>query len=218
VISINESIGEKLRSTRLKKVLKQSDVAAILGCAPTSLTNWETGKIMPSLEVLERLCAVLDMRPLELLNKEYTFSEVVDIARKPVDERSYEEQVALNFSSPILTNLLPAEAIRLDAQRNEEMYLFIQGTNMIGRYGGLASKKQIDRLRAEYDNRGKADKDILFAYHALTIENKRAFLDMLRGLLSQPENVQHLCEYIGAAVDTTLDLLAQEASYVRLYC
>lgn len=45
------TIFENLRNARNRKGLKQSEVAEKLGCAATSLTNLESGKVMPSLEI-----------------------------------------------------------------------------------------------------------------------------------------------------------------------
>ena len=53
--------GENLRQARSRKNMKQTEVAELLGCAPTSLTNWENGKVQPSLDVLSRICAIYEI-------------------------------------------------------------------------------------------------------------------------------------------------------------
>ena len=204
-----ESFGDKLKTARLNKGLKQADVAEKLGCAATSLTNWENGKIMPSMDVLSRLCAVYGISPLSLLPNEYSYSDIVAIADKPVPERTYEEQVAINFSHSILQKLMATELQRAETRRIEDTAQFLQSTNLLARFG-MMNKQQIETFRADFDENGKADNDILFAYHILTSENKRAFLSMVSGLIAQSDNVQNLHERMDKATLYTLERLEQE--------
>ncbi|MDR1705682.1 MAG: helix-turn-helix transcriptional regulator, partial [Clostridiales bacterium] len=97
-----ETFSDRLKAARERKGMMQRDVADVLGCAPTSLTNWEHGKVQPSLEVLARLCEVLGISPLDLLDRHYTYNDIVAISLKPAYERTYQESVALNFSYEIL--------------------------------------------------------------------------------------------------------------------
>lgn len=204
-----ESFGDRLKNARLNKGLKQADVAERLGCAATSLTNWESGKIMPSMDVLSRLCAVYEVSPLSLLSNVYSYSDIVAIADKPVPERTYEEQVAINFSHSILEKLMASELQRAETRRIEDTANFLHSTNLLARFG-MMNKKQIEAFRADFENNGKADNDILFAYHILTGDNKRAFLSMLSGLIAQPDNVQNLHEKMDKATAYTIEQLERE--------
>jgi len=210
-----ETLGEKLRAARTRKGMKQSDVAALLDCAPTSLTNWENGKVQPSVEVLARLCEVLDVSPLDLLSRKYTYEEIVRISGKAAYERTYEEQIALNFSRAILEKLMPAELQRKEVERVEKSAAFLRDNNMLARFGGSMDRAEIDPLLAEYEAFGGADSDILFAYHALDLESKGAFLAMLSGLLLPPDNVQPLNDSMGKAVDYTIKALLQQREYLH---
>lgn len=203
------TFAEKLKAARLAKSLKQSDVAEKLNCAPTSLTNWENGKVQPSLDVLSRLCEVYEILPTSLLDKEYSYKDIAAISEKPVPERTYEEQIALNFSFPVLSKLIGVEAQRQETARIEATQKFLQDTDVLNRYGTLNSA-QIDAIKAEYDSNGGADSDILFAFHALTDSNKKAFLSMLSGLLMQGDNVQAFADTTEQAVAYTLERLEQE--------
>lgn len=204
-----KTFGDKLREARTNKGLKQSEVAEQLNCAPTSLTNWENGKVQPSLDVLSRLCAVYEISPLSLLDREYSYSDIVAISEKAVPERTYEEQIALNFSHSILDRLLIVEAQRQETRRIEETASFIQETELLQRFGGSLNQAQIEQVKADYDTYSKQDSDILFAFHALTGANKRAVLSMLSGLLSDSGNVQAFNDKMGNAVDFTLERLGQ---------
>ena len=206
-----KNFGERLRDARTKKGLKQSDVAEKLDCAPTSLTNWEHGKIQPPLDVLSRLCEVLEVSPLDLLEKEYSYADIVKIATKPAHERAYEEQIALTFSRAILEKLMPVELQRQKTQEIEEKAAFLRSTNALERFGGSLNGKQIAALQADYDTFGGADADILFAYHILTTANKSAVLHMLAGLLGDSANIQPLAPNMEKAVAFTVDNLARQS-------
>ena len=210
-----DTFGDKLKAARVVKGFKQADVAAILECAPTSLTNWENGKIQPSVDVLERLCEVLKISPLDLLEKRYSYGDITAIAGKPAYERTYEEQVALNFSHTILKKLLPADKRRQEAERVEQTASFLRDTSLLERFGGSMDKEAIDAVKAEYEASRAADADILFAFHALTRGSKVAFLDMLRGLASVPDNIQPLAANMDAAITYTSENLARQGRMIR---
>ena len=201
---------EKLKQARNNKKMKQADVAELLGCAATSLTNWESGKVQPSLDVLSRICSIYEISPLSLLDKEYTTADIVTIVNKPVPDRSYQEQIALNFGSLMLDCLVSAEKMQQETKRIEETAAFLQSTNLAARFGGTINKAQIEAVKADYDNNGAADADILFAFHALTGESKRAFLSMLSGLLSDNDNMKELTENMGTAAAFTIERLAAQ--------
>jgi transcriptional regulator with XRE-family HTH domain len=120
---VENTFGERLRDARLQKGLKQKEVADKLDCAATSLTNWEKGAINPPLEVLARLCEALELDALDLLEKKYKYDDILRIAKTPVNRRSYEQQVALNFSGPILAKTQDKELKRLDKERENKDYV-----------------------------------------------------------------------------------------------
>ena len=119
----NNVLGTRLKERRLQKGLRQTDVAAGVGCAPTSLTNYERGIIKPPLGVLSKLCEILGLSPLELLSDKYDFNGILDALKKPVNERSYEDQVAINFSYSILEKQTPAALERLEKERENQEYI-----------------------------------------------------------------------------------------------
>lgn len=203
-----KTIGDKLREARLNKGLKQAEVAEKLNCAATSLTNWEKGKVNPSLDVLSNLCEVYDITPLSLLDKKYSFEDLVNISSKPVSERTYEEEIALNFSRPILAGLLDKDAQKRQNEQVEKTAEFIQQTDVLNRFGGMMGRAEIEPIQAEYEKNGGADADILFAFHSLTKENKAAFLSMLSGLIADRDNLQGFNDKMDKAQDFTLSKLS----------
>ena len=209
-----KTFGEKLKEARTIKNMKQADVAKELDCAPTSLTNWENGKINPSLDVLSRLCRIYEISPLTLLDREYSYSDIADITKKSVSERSYEEQVALNFSYDILAKLLLVDAQKEETARIEATASFLHDTGIMDKFGML-NKAEVDRIKAEYDKNKGAESDILFAYHILTRENKKAFISMLSGLIASKENVQQINDKMDDAVSNTLLALQNDKDTVE---
>mgnify|MGYP002625111859 CR=1 FL=1 len=202
------TFGEKLKAARLNIGLNQAEVAEKLECAPTSLRNWENGKVQPSLEVLSKLCEVYRIAPLSLSDREYEYSDIVSIASKPIAGRTYEEQVALNFSEPILDRLLAFEEQRKATAKIEATAAFLSDTDLLNRCGDSMGQADIEAIRAEYDANGSADADILFAFHALT-DNKAAFLSMLSGLLSDSDSLQEFSGMDKAQAFTLEKLTAQ---------
>jgi transcriptional regulator with XRE-family HTH domain len=62
------AVGERIRSLRRAKKLKQREVAERIPMSPGNLSRLETGDYgPPSDEVIERLAEVLDADPMELL-------------------------------------------------------------------------------------------------------------------------------------------------------
>ena len=94
-------VHEKLKQARIAHNLKQSEVAQQIGCASTSFTNWESGKINPPLEQLEKLCVIYGISPLDLLPRRPTLSDIYEIAKLPLAGRTYDETIALTFCGDV---------------------------------------------------------------------------------------------------------------------
>ena len=184
-----ETFGDRLKAARMRKGMMQKDVAALLDCAPTSLTNWELGKIEPSMEVLSRLCEVLEVQPLDLLDRQYSFGDIAKIALKPGHERTYQEKVALNFSGALLEKFLPASKQRKQNEQVLARAAFIQETKLLDRCGGTVDGATIDRVQAEYAANAESNADLLFAFNVLMDDSCRAaVLRVALGLLASFEN------------------------------
>ncbi len=55
------TIGERIKSTRLAKGLTQKEVAIRCGIADSAIRKYETGKITPKVEMLERIASALEV-------------------------------------------------------------------------------------------------------------------------------------------------------------
>lgn len=167
------TFGKRLRNRRIEKGLKQRDIATSINCAPTSLTNYEKGIINPPIDVLSKICNVLEISALDLLGKRYTFNDILEILSKPANERDYEEQVAINFSYSILKKQKSNELKRLEKERENQNY--------ISKETGL-SLASIEALKIEDTLICNQDKNKITP----------AGIEALNKLLSCPEGLQIL--------------------------
>jgi transcriptional regulator with XRE-family HTH domain len=165
-----ETFGENLKAARERAGLKQKDVAAKIECASTSFTNWENNLIQPAFETVEKICEVLGISPLELLDREYTYNDIVTISEKPVRERSYMEKLALNFTRFSLEE-------QIQAERDNADYIEQRTGLSAAAVAALTGKHTLDYAFGDDDRTGKATPAALAA---------------LNRLLSSPDGIQAL--------------------------
>ena len=202
-----DTFGDKLKAARTRKGMMQRDVAALLDCAPTSLTNWENDKIQPSVDVVARLCEVLEVNPMDLLDRPYTYNDIVAIAMKPGNERTYQEMVALNFSGDLLKKLLPKALLRKEVEQTEARAAFIRETKLLDRLGGILDGETIRQIQAEYAANADSNADLLFAYNVLMDDSMRAtMLRVVLGLLASEEfeGLESASQYTQASIRETI--------------
>lgn len=60
-------LGEALRAARLRAGLQQKEVASLSGISRNAYSRLETGRMLPSVPTLFRLCTVVSATPNELL-------------------------------------------------------------------------------------------------------------------------------------------------------
>jgi transcriptional regulator with XRE-family HTH domain len=63
-----DKLGERLRHIRRIKKFRLSDVARLVPCSESMLSKIETGRIIPSLHLLQRITMVLDITTAELVD------------------------------------------------------------------------------------------------------------------------------------------------------
>jgi transcriptional regulator with XRE-family HTH domain len=165
-----ETFGEKLKAARERAGLKQKDVASQIECASTSFTNWENNLIQPSFETVEKICEVLGISPLALLDRQYTYDDIVTISEKPYQERSYMENLALNFTRFSLEE-------QIQAERNNADYIEQSTGLSAAAVAALAGNHSIDYVLGDDERDGKVTPAALHA---------------LNRLLSTPDGIQAL--------------------------
>ena len=62
-----ENIGEIIRRQRKSKNLTQEELGKQLFVSKQSVSKWETGRSLPDLETMRKLCAILDIQSEEIL-------------------------------------------------------------------------------------------------------------------------------------------------------
>ena len=63
--NIKKLLGKRIRELRKSKKLTQEQLAELLGIGTPNISYIETGKYAPSMDTLEKLANVLDIKPFE---------------------------------------------------------------------------------------------------------------------------------------------------------
>ena len=88
-----KATGELITRRRKEKNWSQGDLAARLHVTDKAISKWETGRGMPSVELLEPLAEALDLTVSELLSgRELTPEELPKAAEKQVMESMEREK------------------------------------------------------------------------------------------------------------------------------
>ena len=165
--------GERLKNARLKKGLKQRELAYAIKSKNTSISNWENGLSRPSASIIQLLASALGVSPFDLLG-DYTVKRIQELElASAFEELSYEDAMAVIFAKPLLFG------IGLQDEQDDELI------------PGHGSMKMQD---VEYELRGFYTKNLLkdggqeiLEGYAFLNDNARSFLlDYLAGLLRVP--------------------------------
>lgn len=91
------TFGRRLRETRLKAGLSQSDLEEISGIPKARLSRYENGHVAPSIQTLERLAKALGVSEASLLDEQRAVMEdfVSTLQQRGVTFTSSEQAVAL---------------------------------------------------------------------------------------------------------------------------
>lgn len=84
-------LGKKIQSIRKAKGLTQEKLAELIDIETPSLSYLETGKYAPSVETLQKLSKVLDVKPCEF----YFFTDLSDEDKKNELKKALDENPKL---------------------------------------------------------------------------------------------------------------------------
>lgn len=84
-------IGSRIRMFREEKGLSQKEFAAAIGQSNTTVSNWERGLTRPDVDVLVKICEVLDVPADDLL----------DIRIAPGDISEHEKKLILAYRKKV---------------------------------------------------------------------------------------------------------------------
>lgn len=62
-------LGDRLKESRKQAGLTQEELATLVGVHPLTISHFETGRVVPSLDTLKRLAAALGVQPGVLLDE-----------------------------------------------------------------------------------------------------------------------------------------------------
>lgn len=96
-MSDDRTFGRRLRETRIKAGLSQSDLEVISGIPKARLSRYENGHVAPSIQTLERLAKALAVSEASLLDDDRAVLEefLVVLQQRGVRIDSSEQAVAL---------------------------------------------------------------------------------------------------------------------------
>ena len=208
-----ETFGERLKMARTNKNMLQAPVAEKLGCAATSLTNWERDKIQPPMEMLEQLCEIYEISPLDLLEKEYDYDDLMEITKKPISDRTYEERIALTFALPILEKIYHITGEKRIEAETQKKVAFMERISSSTRLKIKEYTDELTPLMNDYEKNGRVDEDILFLYHVLNKDAKQMLLSMLYGLCSETSHMED--HYDEGVLQYAADYTAGRLMYMR---
>lgn len=63
--------NEKLKAARKQKGLSQAALGKLLGVQAQTVGRWETGKSKPNLEIINKLCEILNVPLYYFINEEH---------------------------------------------------------------------------------------------------------------------------------------------------
>lgn len=82
-MEINEIIGKNLSELRKSKGLTQREVAVKLDFSDKSVSKWESGESMPSVDVLVKLAHLFDVKLDYFVTEEHNTSQIVEQKEEP---------------------------------------------------------------------------------------------------------------------------------------
>lgn len=97
---LKSHFGQKLKDARVKKGLKQKDLADLFNIDPSNISRWENGKDFPEDERLPKLCEALG------IDQKYFISDEPKVIDRPTSDYAFVASVIA----------------RLDEIRNKELF------------------------------------------------------------------------------------------------
>lgn len=65
-------IGRKIKDLRSSRHLEQKDLAELLNVSPKTISSWEVGRTEPKMEMIEKMCKVLECSKSDFLDEPNT--------------------------------------------------------------------------------------------------------------------------------------------------
>ena len=96
-------IGERIKLYRENRNLSQKDFAEKIGVSNSRVSNWEQGINRPDVDLLKKICEVLNVSPSELLDVHLDTEELTEHEKQLI--RNYRMKADLQKAVNILLGL-----------------------------------------------------------------------------------------------------------------
>jgi transcriptional regulator with XRE-family HTH domain len=84
LLDLREIVGARLKRARLKKGLKQKDVAVSVGIGSNLVCRYESGERMPDLQTAHALCQLLDIKMDDLFGVASRENLLITLLNEPL--------------------------------------------------------------------------------------------------------------------------------------
>lgn len=99
------NIGERIKEIRLKNGITQKELAKRLGIATNSLSRYEIGERIPSLEMVDKIAVALGVEPWVFVNYSATEDQLEQLKRL-VDAEEMRKRIVENDMKDIVEKYL----------------------------------------------------------------------------------------------------------------
>lgn len=100
-----KSVGEIIKGKRLEKGLTQKQLASLLFVENTTISRWECGLGFPSVNLLDKICKILDLNYHELFGDDFVNQKQIDAQKQNFKTKTIIECL-LNIASLIIALFL----------------------------------------------------------------------------------------------------------------
>lgn len=99
--SVMHTVADNIQKARINKSMSQQELASVLNVDRSTITGWETGRRIPDLYMLKRLCEVLDVSILSIIDEGDHENEKLLVII--VDD----ESTILDYNASVLAQTVP---------------------------------------------------------------------------------------------------------------
>lgn len=130
------TVGESIKSARLKKGLTQKQVANACRMADSAIRKYESGKVVPKLETLRRIAGALGVEWTDLVDGHTAATMTIEHVGNIFNAQP-KDTTKVTFNTSKLEN---AVSISIDRQRIDEAF------NKLNRAGQQEAVKRVEEL------------------------------------------------------------------------
>lgn len=112
-------LGNQIKRQRTASGISQVDLARALGVSKQSVSNWENNNIMPSIDMLKKICQYFSCSADYLLELSENEQAILDTSNLSMEQTAHIIKLANDFSI-LNQRLAAAEGMCLNQMETEE--------------------------------------------------------------------------------------------------